>query len=138
MDIVVDDPTSAHVRTLLREHLDDMYATSPADSVHALDKELGHSEGEIKSMRTTDAARGRGVASAILERILLHATSRNFSALRLETGPQDFFLPARRLYARHGFVECGPFADYTLDPYSVFMSRDLVSDPYVPSPRPVS
>jgi putative acetyltransferase len=32
--------------------------------------------------------------------------------LSLETGSWPYFLPARALYARHGFVECGPFGDY--------------------------
>ncbi len=35
------------------------------------------------------------------------------------------FAPARALYARFGFVECEPFADYVEDPYSVFMTREL-------------
>ena len=39
--------------------------------------------------------------------------------------PQDFFLPARRLYAKAGFRECGPFGDYRLDPNSVFMTLEL-------------
>ena len=32
-----DDPARADIRELLSEHLADMYATSPAESVHALD-----------------------------------------------------------------------------------------------------
>jgi putative acetyltransferase len=151
MDVVVDDPTGAHVEQLLRDHLADMFATSPAESVHALDvdalahpsvtfftakedgeilgcgalKELSAHKGEIKSMRTTEAARGRGVASVILERILLEARHRGYSVISLETGPQNFFAAARRLYEKYGFSECEPFADYTLDPYSVFMSLEL-------------
>jgi putative acetyltransferase len=35
------------------------------------------------------------------------------------------FEPARRLYLSHGFTYCGPFADYVLDPNSVFMTREL-------------
>ena len=41
------------------------------------------------------------------------------------TGTEDYFAPARRLYARHGFTECAPFADYVLDPNSVFMELRL-------------
>ena len=37
MQIVVDDLTGIEVFNLLNEHLQDMYATSPAESVHALD-----------------------------------------------------------------------------------------------------
>jgi len=43
----------------------------------------------------------------------------------LETGSEDYFAPARRLYARHGFVVRGPFADYTDDPNSVYMELAL-------------
>src|SRR5690606_5920716 len=37
-----EDPTAADVLALLQEHLDDMYATSPPESVHALDVERLH------------------------------------------------------------------------------------------------
>ena len=43
----------------------------------------------------------------------------------LETGTPDFFAPARRLYARHGFSECGPFGTYRPDPASTFMTLRL-------------
>ena len=36
-----------------------------------------------------------------------------------------FFEPARRLYRKHGFAECGPFAKYVDDPNSVFMTLAL-------------
>jgi putative acetyltransferase len=45
--------------------------------------------------------------------------------LSLETGSWDHFAPARALYRSHGFVECGPFADYVLDPNSVFMTLEM-------------
>jgi putative acetyltransferase len=32
-------------------------------------------------------------------------------------------VPARRLYARNGFVPCAPFGSYQPDPHSCFMSR---------------
>jgi len=149
--IELDDPARADVRELLDEHLADMFATSPADSVHALDhsalsapgitfwtaredglllgcgalKQLDNSAGEIKSMRTTPAARGRGIAALLLTRILADAQERGFEQLYLETGSEEFFAPARRLYDRHGFTDCPPFADYSLDPHSVFMQRTL-------------
>ncbi len=149
--IEVDDLTRSSVRALLAEHLADMHATTPAESVHALDltglsspsvtvwtawsgadllgcaalSELTPTEGEIKSMRTAPAARGRGVAGRMLSHVLASARSRGYRRVSLETGAEEFFAPARRLYARHGFVECGPFADYSLDPLSVFMTREL-------------
>ncbi|AEG44314.1 GNAT family N-acetyltransferase [Isoptericola variabilis] len=83
----------------------------------------GH--GELKSMRTARTARGRGVATAVLARLLGLARERGYARVSLETGSQDFFAPARRLYARHGFVECGPFGSYVPDPHSVFMTLEL-------------
>jgi RimJ/RimL family protein N-acetyltransferase len=53
------------------------------------------------------------------------AHSRNYTQLYLEAGPVAAFTPARALYERHGFVYCGPFADYVEDPYSVFMVKAL-------------
>jgi putative acetyltransferase len=47
------------------------------------------------------------------------------SRLYLETGSFEFFEPARRLYLKHGFELCGPFADYKPDPNSVFMTKIL-------------
>ncbi len=35
------------------------------------------------------------------------------------------FEPARRLYLRAGFSYCAPFADYTEDSNSVFMTKEL-------------
>jgi putative acetyltransferase len=50
---------------------------------------------------------------------------RGMTRLSLETGSWAYFAPARALYARHGFVECGPFEGYREDPNSVFMTREL-------------
>lgn len=146
-----DDLSRPAVLALLRRHLVELAATSPAESMHALDaaglrgpdvtfwtawdgtelagccalKELGDRQGEIKSMRTVESLRGRGVASVMLEHLIGTARGRGWQRLSLETGSQDFFAPARRLYARHGFVAGPPFADYRPDPSSVFMSRTL-------------
>jgi putative acetyltransferase len=151
MEIAIDDPARPDVRALLDEHLADMHATSPAESVHALDvagllvpevtfwtardrgallgcgalKDLGADHGEVKSMRTAPSARGTGVATAILRHLLDQAALRGYTRVSLETGSQDFFAPARRLYVRHGFGECGPFGDYVLDPHSRFFTREL-------------
>lgn len=85
----------------------------------------GARAGELKSMRTSDAARRRGVASTILDALTSMARDAGVTTLFLETGPQATFAPARALYAKHGFVECEPFGSYTLDPYSVFMTRPV-------------
>lgn len=151
IQIAREAPTSEDVRGLLSEHMADMVATSPAESVHALDvsalsepgiafwtaredgslmgcgalKRLGPRDGEIKSMRTAGGARGRGVAGLVLNRIIDDARRDALEVLTLETGTEDYFAPARRLYYRHGFTDCEPFADYVLDPNSVFMSLRL-------------
>lgn len=147
-----DDPRAPDVLALLDDHLTDMYATSPAESVHALDpsaltapgitfwtardttgsllgcaalKQLGPTDSELKSMRTATAARGRGVGASVLAHVLAVASGRGIRTVHLETGTQDYFAPARRLYERVGFVECPPFADYVLDPHSVFYRLEL-------------
>ena len=88
-------------------------------------KELNATHGELKSMRTANGHRGRGVASALLQHIVGEATARGYRRLSLETGAQPYFAPARALYAKHGFVECGPFAAYREDPLSIFMTRQF-------------
>ncbi|MCC4834762.1 GNAT family N-acetyltransferase [Shewanella sp. 10N.7] len=151
MDIRLDDLTGDDVAKLLGEHLQDMYATSPADSVHALDlsklrqphidfwtiwennqlagcgaiNRYSVEDVEIKSMRVSNAFRRRGVAATLLTFMLNEAKARGAKTVNLETGSMDFFIPARTLYARHGFIECGPFADYKADANSVFMTLSL-------------
>lgn len=146
-----DDLSGPEVRALLAEHLEDMYATSPAESVHALDldalrapdivfysawdaaallgcgalRDLGEGHLEIKSMRSTRQARGRGTGTAILRHLLAEAVRRGATRISLETGTEPYFEPARRLYLKHGFAECPPFGDYRLDPNSVFMTLAL-------------
>lgn len=151
MHIIVDDLTHPQVHALLEEHLDDMRATSPPESVHALDlaglrhpsitfftawenqallgciaiKEHSPTHAEIKSMRTPKAIRGRGAATQLLRHLMDFARQNGVESLYLETGSMAFFEPARQLYSRHGFVFCGPFADYTDDPNSCFMMCTL-------------
>ena len=147
----LDDLTRPEVIQLLEEHLDDMYAVTPAESVHALDlealkvpeivfwsawedtelvgcgalKSLGEGDYELKSMRTTAAARGRGIATALLRHLLAEARTRGGRRVLLETGTEDFYAPARRLYAGNGFTERPPFGSYLLDPNSVFFELSL-------------
>jgi putative acetyltransferase len=88
-------------------------------------KELDPTHAEVKSMRTTGAARGTGVGRAMLLHLLATARERGYARVSLETGTQDYFLPARTLYAAHGFLSCEPFADYTEDPFSAYFTREL-------------
>ena len=88
-------------------------------------KELSKSKGEIKSMHTLSSSRGLGVGNLILATILNEAKSRGYASLWLETGVHPDFSAAHKLYEAHGFVECGPFDIYQLDPHSMFMTLNL-------------
>ena len=146
-----DDPARPEVRVLREAHLEDMVATSPPESRHALDVDglraadvsfyslqlggavvgcgalrvIAPGHGELKSMRTVETHRGRGLAARMLVHLVEEARRRALRRLSLETGSQAFFAPARRLYARHGFEVCGPFGSYVEDPNSVFMTRTI-------------
>ena len=54
-----------------------------------------------------------------------HAFFGTSLGVSLETGSQPAFAPARALYARFGFLPCGPFGAYVEDPNSSFMTRVL-------------
>jgi putative acetyltransferase len=151
MKLELDDLTRPAVHALLNEHLQNMYALSPPESVHALDldrlrkpgitfwtawegalllgcgaiKELDPTHGEVKSMRTPVAHRRKGAGRAILTHIIAVARSRAYQRLSLETGSMQEFRPAQVLYESFGFTRCGPFGDYRDDPNSVFMTMRL-------------
>lgn len=151
MDIREDDLRGPEILALLTAHLAHMRAISPPDSVHALDldglrrpevtfwtvwdgatlagcgalKEIEPKHGEIKSMHTAAAHRGRGVARLLVARIIETARDRGYRRLSLETGSTEHFEAARALYAGFGFTETTPFGTYTLDPHSAFMALDL-------------
>ena len=153
MDFTIreDDLTGADIRALLEEHLADLALHSPACSVHAMPvdrlrgpdvtfwstwsgvrvvgcgalKEIDATHGEVKSMRTIDEVKGHGVGGLVLDHLLAEAKRRGYSRVSLETGSNEPFQPAHRLYVRHGFEVCGPFADYVEDPWSLFMTKVL-------------
>ncbi|HCE3218690.1 TPA: GNAT family N-acetyltransferase [Vibrio parahaemolyticus] len=151
MRIEIDDLERPQVLALLEVHLQDMYATSPPESVHALDvsklklpsitfwtgwdgeqllgcvamSQLEDGHAELKSMRTTPSARKQGVASRLLNHVIEQAKHQGIQRLSLETGSMAFFEPAHRLYEKHGFVYCEPFGDYQPDPNSRFMTLAL-------------
>ncbi len=151
MRIEIDDLERPQVIALLEEHLQDMYATSPPESVHALDvsklklpsitfwtgwdgeqllgcvamSQLEDGHAELKSMRTTPSARKQGVASRLLNHVIEQAKHQGIQRLSLETGSMAFFEPAHRLYEKHGFAYCEQFGDYQPDPNSRFMTLAL-------------
>jgi putative acetyltransferase len=146
-----DDLCGPEIAGLLREHLRDMYATSPPESVHALDlerlrdpsitfwtawdghalagcgalRELDPRHAEIKSMRTSKPYLRSGVGRFVLDHMLNVARTRGYKRVSLETGSMEYFAPARALYENFGFTYCKPFAEYTDDPNSAYMTLQL-------------
>lgn len=55
-----------------------------------------------------------GVGSLLMDELIHLARSRSAKAIFLEVRESN--LPARRLYEKHGFVECGRRANYYTDP----------------------
>ncbi|MDY7096698.1 MAG: GNAT family N-acetyltransferase [Pseudomonadota bacterium] len=149
--ITPDPLTSRDVLDLLRLHLDEMHASSPACKVHSLPperlreddvtffavreghvlaavgalKDLGHRRGELKSMRAAPEYRGKGAGRALLDHLIAEAKRRGMDWLGLETGRTQVFAAAHRLYEAYGFRECGSFDNYTSDEFSMCMELDL-------------
>jgi putative acetyltransferase len=62
----------------------------------------------------------------MLAHLLAVAADRGYARVSLETGGTDAFVPARTLYESVGFRRCEPFAQYTVNDFSVCMTLDLV------------
>lgn len=155
MNIRIDDLSGPEIAAFLDEHIQEMRAIAPRpESKHALDleglrqsgitfwtvwdgttlvgcgglKELDETHAELKSMRTSESHRRKGVASLLLQHMIDTARNRGYRRLSLETGTYlygTYFEPARRLYEKFGFRYCGPFSDYKEDPNSAFMTKEL-------------
>ncbi|WP_234799506.1 GNAT family N-acetyltransferase, partial [Mycobacteroides abscessus] len=151
LSITMADFSDASLLAFLQAHLNDIAPTAPAESQHALDAaglqspgarlwvardgldlvgtvalvQLSMHHEELKSMRTDPQRRGQGIASMLLLHALADANHRGIERVSLETGSMDFFAPARALYRKHGFTECGPFGSYRQDPNSTFMTMPL-------------
>lgn len=151
VEIRIGDLSDPRIMALLETHLEGARANSPACSVHALDlsglqgpsmtfwamwdgetvvgmgalKQLDPAHGEVKSMHTLRAVRGRGAATQMLGHIIAEAQARGYRRLSLETGATEYFHPAHALYRRHGFVDCPPFGTYVADGFSLCMTCEL-------------
>jgi putative acetyltransferase len=149
--IAVDDPCKPDVRRLLDRHLEFALAQTPPEHSFALDaaglldpaitlfsfradgsllgigaiKCVDPHHAEIKSMHIAEAARGRGIGTAILAHLLGVARTRGCRRVSLETGTTAAFAPARALYRRAGFISCGPFASYQPTEHNLFMTLEL-------------
>ena len=151
MRIEIDDVSRPQVLALLEEHLRHMYEITPPEQVFALDarelrapnvvlwtawnddvllgcaalQELSPTQGEVKSMRTPAMLRRQGAGRALLNHVLSVARMRGYRELFLETGSHPAFIAAQSLYRSVGFEECGPFAAYKNNGFSVFMTLRL-------------
>jgi putative acetyltransferase len=139
------------VRELLDQHFAEMRADSPPSACHALPvddlkapairfftlrengallgcgalKRLSANHGEIKSMRTANAALGRGVGKAMLDHLVATAQVEGMNRLSLETGSTEQFAAANRLYEKEGFDRCGPFGGYADTPFTRFFIKEI-------------
>jgi len=151
MEIIPGDLDDPRVLALLHTHVATARAVTPAGSAHAFDPEglrrpeigfwavwdddvlmavgalhaLTPDLGEVKSMHTAEALRGRGAGGAMLRHIIAEARAGGHRRLGAETGAMDYFAPARALYQRHGFAQCEPFGSYLPDRNSIFLTLEL-------------
>jgi putative acetyltransferase len=151
LSIVPADLDDPDVRGLLTRHAERARAETGRGSAHALDvdglrtpeiavfavydgdtlvgagalKQLSGAHGELKAMHVSEARRRSGAGSALVLHLVDEARRQGLGRLSLETGSWPYFEPARALYAKHGFEDCGPFEGYAADPNSVFMTRTV-------------
>jgi putative acetyltransferase len=145
------DPRDERVRALVERHLAFGRSFTPLEDAHALEvdelldpaivlfaaregeqilgvgalKEIDAGHGELKTMHTAEAARGRGVGRAMLDHLLAEARRRGYRRVSLETGTMAAFAPARSLYEGAGFIVCPPFGAYRQSPHSVYLTIAL-------------
>lgn len=151
LDIRIDDLSGQPTQDLLALHLRGMQAYSPPESVHALDlsalrtpditvwtvwdgdaiagigamRVISSDQGELKSMRTHPDHLRKGVAAALLERIIDTARARGLARLSLETGSGPAFDPALTLYRRRGFTDGPAFGGYQATDFNQFLHLTL-------------
>jgi putative acetyltransferase len=157
MDLLIEHTTtpSDDVRSLISELEDHLAAEYPPENRHGLSLDAifqphvhffiarvgGAALGcagvalfpdlaEVKRMYVRPAARGRGIADALLARIETVTRDASLARLCLETGDRQ--LAAIRVYTRAGFSRCGPFGPYAAMPpssiaTSLFFEKHLAS-----------
>ena len=141
------------VNELLIKHFVELRAASPEGSTHVLDipglkddsikfwslwkdnkligcgalKFLDPTHGEFKSIRIHDKFRKQGYGTDVINHLINEAIKLKIKKLSIETGAGDFFIPARKLFKKCGFIVCEPFAHYKEDLNSVYLTK-LISD----------
>ena len=141
------------VNELLRKHFIELRAASPEGSAHVLDipglkvpsikfwslwddekligcgalKFLDKDHGEFKSIRIHDNYRMQGQGINVINHLIAEAKKLKIKRLSIETGAGDYFIPARKLFKKAGFIVCEPFAHYKEDVNSVYLTK-LIED----------
>jgi putative acetyltransferase len=149
LSISRESPRQEEVIALIRQSDALMQSLYPAESNHLVDIDLlgqhhvhffvareqgralgcgafvlgkdGHAE--MKRVFVDPAARGKGVARAIMEVLEHEAAKLGVTLMQLETGIKQ--PEAIALYRKFGYVERGPFGSYQPDPLSLFMEKRL-------------
>ena len=78
---------------------------------------------EIKRVFVVDDHRGKGLSSKIMHFLESELQGRGVNLFRLETGVKQ--PEALGLYRKLGYLERAPFGSYRVDPYSVFMEKQV-------------
>ncbi len=80
---------------------------------------------EIKSMHVLAELRGQGLAKAMVDIWSQPPAPTASAACRWKPARRKASAPHGLLYERLGFTECPPFEGYALDPWSVFLTREI-------------
>ena len=83
----------------------------------------GQHTAELKRLFVYDEARGRGIASRLLDRIEADAAGRGIRSLALETGPLQH--AAMALYRGRGYEQIELFGQYVGEQFSVCFAKSL-------------
>ncbi|MET9000519.1 GNAT family N-acetyltransferase [Amycolatopsis sp. Hca4] len=141
-----DDPDAVRLREAQRTELDARYGTDDHEpgavptaetvAVFLLARDaggtalgcgglrpLGPGSGEVKRMYVEPAARGTGVAAALLRALEDHARDLGITRLLLETGTGQ--PDAIRFYQREGYEPIEAYGPYRGEPLSRCFARDL-------------
>tara|TARA_Y100000996_G_scaffold256682_1_gene202021 strand:+ start:218 stop:685 length:468 start_codon:yes stop_codon:yes gene_type:complete len=137
------------VNELLKKHFIELRTASPEGSAHVLDipglkvssikfwslwknekligcgalKFLDNDHGEFKSIRVHNDFRKKGYGIKVINHLIYEAQKLNIKKLSIETGAGDFFIPARKLFDKCGFEICEPFAHYSKDINSIYLTK---------------
>ena len=140
---------NSEVNELLIKHFIELRSASPEGSAHVVDipglkvssikfwslwddekligcgalKFLDQNHGEFKSIRIHDSFRNQGQGINVINHLINEAKKLKIKRLSIETGAGDFFIPARKLFKKSGFIACEPFAHYKEDVNSVYLTK---------------